>query len=158
MNKQKLLDLLKLFENSRKKLTEDFISENPYIYSLMFEYGENHKFEDEENHQLMKLSIEKYFTEYINHHFKELEKFDDLSEEFNSSMFLFLKSFDVKMDNKNGDLFSEIIHQKLTFLKDIILKSNNDINNRNKLIYSYQKDKTLFDREIKKLIENKKEK
>ena len=83
--------------------------------------------------------------------------FNDLSEEFSKAMFLFLKSFDVKIDNKNlttgSDLFTKIIDQKLTFLKDIISLSNNDVNKQNKLIYSYQKDKTLFDREIKKLIE-----
>jgi hypothetical protein len=93
MNKEKLLELLSLFKNSRKKLTDDFINENPDIYSSMFEY--------EENHQLMRLCIEKYFTEYINYHFQELVKFDDLSEEFSKAMFLFLKSFDVKIDNKN---------------------------------------------------------
>ena len=60
MNKEKLLELLSLFKNSRKKLTDDFINENPDIYSSMFEY--------EENHQLMRLCIEKYFTEYINYH------------------------------------------------------------------------------------------
>ena len=149
MNKEKLLELLSLFKNSRKKLTDDFINENPDTYSSMFEY--------EENHQLMRLCIEKYFTEYINYHFQELVKFDDLSEEFSKAMFLFLKSFDVKIDNKNlttgSDLFTKIIDQKLTFLKDIISLSNNDVNKQNKLIYSYQKDKTLFDREIKKLIE-----
>ena len=149
MNKEKLLELLSLFKNSRKKLTDDFINENPDIYSSMFEY--------EENHQLMRLCIEKYFTEYINYDFQELVKFDDLSEEFSKAMFLFLKSFDVKIDNKNlttgSDLFTKIIDQKLTFLKDIISLSNNDVNKQNKLIYSYQKDKTLFDREIKKLIE-----
>ena len=149
MNKEKLLELLSLFKNSRKKLTDDFINENPDIYSSMFEY--------EENHQLMRLCIEKYFAEYINYHFQELVKFDDLSEEFSKAMFLFLKSFDVKIDNKNlttgSDLFTKIIDQKLTFLKDIISLSNNDVNKQNKLIYSYQKDKTLFDREIKNLIE-----
>ena len=106
----------------------------------------------------MRLCIEKYFTEYINYHFQELVKFDDLSEEFSKAMFLFLKSFDVKIDNKNlttgSDLFTKIIDQKLTFLKDIISLSNNDVNKQNKLIYSYQKDKTLFDREIKKLIDD----
>ncbi len=150
MNKEKLLELLSLFKNSRKKLTDDFINENPDIYSSMFEY--------EDNHQLMRLCIEKYFTEYINYHFQELVKFDDLNEEFSKAMFLFLKNFDVKIDNNNNlttgsDLFIKIIDQKLTFLKDIILLSNNDVNKQNKLIYSYQKDKTLFDREIKKLIE-----
>lgn len=51
MNKEKLLELLSLFKNSRKKLTDDFITENADIYSSMFEY--------EENHQLMRLCIEK---------------------------------------------------------------------------------------------------
>ena len=147
MNKQKLIDLLIIFKSCRERLSNDFIKEhNLDIYLPMFKY--------ESDKELMKLSIEKYFIGFINYHFKEFEKFDMISKEFNSAMLSFLKSFNINVNDINisnsEDLFSMIIQQKLVLLEDIILLSDNDVNKYNKLICSYEKDKTLFDREINK--------
>lgn len=146
MHKETLINLLSLFKSSRDKLSYDFINENIDIYSPMFKY--------EGDNELMKLSIEKYFIGYINSHFREFDKADTKSKEFNNAMISFLKSFNINVNNINStygkDLFSTIIQQKLFFLEDIISLSNNDIDKYNKLMYSYEKDKTLFDREINK--------
>lgn len=149
MKKNTLLDLLSIFSDSREKLVSDFMKESIEIYRPMFEY--------EENEELMTLAIEKYFIGYINYHFKLFINYENIDEEFNKAMLSFIKKFDINVSDVNllngTDLFSNLIQQKQNILEEIINIGNKDNNKYNRLAYSYQKDKTLFDREIRKYIE-----
>ena len=101
----------------------------------------------------MSLAIEKYFVGYINYHFEIFKNYTNIDIEFSRAMLSFIKDFNINVSDSNLDdgkeLFSKIIQQKESFLKEIIYVGNIDSDKFNKLSYSYQKDKTLFDRKMK---------
>ena len=148
MESSKLLDILSIFQQAREKLTTDFVSENLEIYTAMFEY--------EKDNGLMNLSIEKYFTSYLDYHFELIKDFDNIDEEFSKAMLVFLKSFDMKITDTSlssgTDLFTDLVNEKQRILNEMISIGNIDNSKYNKLSYFYQKDKAIFDREIDKLI------
>ena len=143
----KLIDVLTIFKQSREKLSQDFINENIEIFEAMFKY--------ENDNRLMELAIEKYFTGYINYHFEIFSHYTNIDTEFSKAMLLFIKSFNINVTNSNLDngkeLFSMIIRKKESFLNELIHVGNIDNDKFNKLLYSYHKDKTLFDRKINKI-------
>ncbi len=143
----KLVDLLEIFKQSREKLSQDFLNENIEIFEPMFKY--------ENDTELMSLSMEKYFTGYINHHFEIFSNYKNIDMEFSKAMLSFVKNFSISVTNSNLDngkeLFSMLIQQKESFLNELIYVGNIDSDKFNKLSYSYHKDKTLFDREINKI-------
>lgn len=145
MDTNKLIDLLTIFKQSREKLSFDFINEDVEIFTPMFKY--------ENKNELMSLAIEKYFIGYINHHFEIFKNYTNIDIEFSRAMLSFIKDFNINVSDSNLDdgkeLFSMIIQQKESFLKEIIHVGNIDSDKFNKLSYSYQKDKTLFDRKMK---------
>jgi hypothetical protein len=150
MDKNKLLDVLEIFKHSREKLSYDFISENVEIFKPMFQY--------ENEQELMYLAVEKYFIGYINYHFLLSEKYDSIEIEFGEAMLKFLKEINVSFSNSeltaSKGLFLQLLSSKIVFLNDLIGISFESNKKLNKLSYSYQKDKTLFDRKIKQLKEN----
>ncbi len=143
----KLIDLLTIFKQGREKLSQDFLNEDVEIFEPMFKY--------ENNNELMSLAIEKYFTEYINYHFKIFTKCKNIDTEFSKAMLSFIKKFHINVTDLNLDngkeLFYSIIQQKESLLKEMINIGDIDNEKFNKLSYCYHKDKTLFDREINKL-------
>lgn len=145
MDTNKLIDLLTIFKQSREKLSFDFINEDIEIFEPMFKY--------ENENELMSLAIEKYFVGYINYHFEIFKNYTNIDIEFSRAMLSFIKDFNINVSDSNLDdgkeLFSMIIQQKESFLKEIIYVGNIDSDKFNKLSYSYQKDKTLFDRKMK---------
>jgi len=146
MTRNKLIDLLAIFKQSREKLFLDFVEENIEIFEPMFKY--------ESDKELMSLAIEKYFIGYINHHFEIFSNFTNLDIEFSKAMLSFIEKFNINVSdsslNNGKELFYVIIEQKESFLKELIGIANTDNKRFNKLSYSYHKDKTLFDREINK--------
>lgn len=148
MTKNNLLDILSIFKQAREKLSSDFIDEDLEVYTAMFEY--------EKDNALMTLAIERYFTGYIDYHFELQKDFDAIDDEFSKAMLSFLNNFNIKVSDINlshgKDLFSQIIEQKQNILNEMITIGNIDNNKYNKLAYSYQKDKTLFDRKIQQLM------
>jgi len=143
----KLINLLEIFKQSRERLSYDFLNENIEIFEPMFKY--------ENENELMNLAMEKYFTGYINYHFEIFSNYKDMDVEFSKAMLSFVKDFSIGVTNSNLDngkeLFYMIIQQKESFLNELIHVGNIDSDKFNKLSYSYQKDKTLFDREINKI-------
>lgn len=143
----KLINLLKIFKQSRERLSHDFLNEHIEIFEPIFKY--------ENENELMNLAIEKYFTGYINYHFEIFSNYKDIDVEFSKAMLSFVKDFSIGVTNSNLDngkeLFHMIIQQKESFLNELIHVGNIDSDKFNKLSYSYQKDKTLFDREINKI-------
>ena len=150
MENQKLITLLEIFKLSREKLSYDFINENNEIFEPMFA--------NEDDKVLMNFEIEKYFTSYINYHFKVFQNYSEVDIEFSKAMLFFIKSFKINVSDINveggKDLFLKILQDKQLFLQNIIDISNNDDEKYKKLSYSYQKDKRLFEREIQKYKRN----
>ena len=143
----KLIDLLTIFKQSRERLSQDFLNENIEIFEPMFKY--------EDDNELMNLAIEKYFTGYINYHFEIFSNYTDIDVEFSKAMLSFIKKLNISVSDSNlnngKELFSLLLKQKELFLKEMLIIGNIDSERFNKLSYSYHKDKTLFDREMKKL-------
>lgn len=147
MDRNKLLDVLEIFKHSREKLYHDFINEDVEIFKPMFQY--------ENEQELMVLAIEKYFIGYINNHFLLSEKYDSIEIEFGEAMLKFLKEINVNFSNEelitSKGLFLELLSSKIVFLNSLISVGFESNKKLNKLSYSYQKDKTLFDRKIRQL-------
>jgi len=143
----KLVDLLSIFKQSREKLSQDFLSESLEIFEPMFKY--------ENDNDLMSLSMEKYFTGYINYHFEVFLEYSNIDIEFSKAMLSFVKTFNINVSDSNlnngKELFYSILKQKESFLQEMITVGNIDSDKFNKLSYLYQKDKTLFDRELNSL-------
>ncbi len=151
MTNKELVSLLSIFRLSREKLVDDFIKEDVEIFSSMFEY--------ENDIELMRLSIDKYFTSYINYHFQVSLKFENINKEFSHAMLKFLRNFGVQVRNtkleKGKEFFFSIMHKKEKLLEEIINTGRIDSKRYNTLIYSYLKDKALFDRKINVVSEDK---
>ena len=152
MDKNTLIDILTILKKGRKKLLYDFINEKTDIFEAMFKY--------EDDEQLMSLVIDKYFTEYINYHFellKEIQNNHNLEINFSKVMLEFINHFDNL--NKNSryseKLYYKILQDKKNILEELISIGCSDREKFNQLKYIYQKDKRLFDREIKLVGETK---
>lgn len=148
-----LVTILSIFEKSRQQLIFDFLNEETEIYSAMFRY--------EEDELAMKLSIEKYFIQWINTHFTNTESCKDgffdgeLSLEFGEVMVKLIDS--IQPNTKNINKSNSSLMRKILIEKVHILKEFSEVNNRNeqnykKLLYAKDKDNRLFDRQFKTLI------
>ena len=147
MKNTSLEKLLCIFKENRELLILDFIKDDVEIFDSMFRY--------ENNYELMNISIDKWLTKYINNHFKEKYICKEIEIEFSKAMVVLIKKFGVNNSNeafeKSNELFASILSEKKEILNNIIHISNKDTDKFNKLKYSYQKDKVIFNREIKKI-------
>ena len=70
MNKEKLLELLSLFKNSRKKLTDDFINENILLHNdvVVIIHGKSTNILTKEVHKVLSNNkqIKKYYLDNWN--------------------------------------------------------------------------------------------
>lgn len=150
--------LLTVFKKSREQLVSDFNNENIEIYDAMFRF--------EKYEKSMYLSIDKYFMSWIDTHFSVFENLtanDDapekLTKEFAKRMLFLVQKSELTIkasEIEDGrQLFFQMLHEKkelLQKLSDVATKADS---NYRKLIYLYQKDKTLFDRQLSELAGNK---
>jgi len=153
VNKENLLDVLEVFKEGRNSLVLRLTSEEPELFGNLFEY--------EENTSLMALVMEKEYILWINEHFQIFDKFCGSKE--NSETFTLFKELVFKLiENKiieynaNNDISSKdlcisLLQDKREILQDFIGVASKNERNYKKLLYSYQKDKVLFDREFKRL-------
>jgi len=143
MKPTNLTNLLSIFKQSREKMALDFINEDIELFNAMFKY--------EDNSELMDLTIEKYLIRFINYHFEIFKQSESVDEDFNKTMLKFLEEFNINTSNKN--LFLMLIEEKKFLLEEIIKIGDKNTIKYNKLAYSYEKEKRLFDREIQKMKE-----
>jgi len=153
VNKENLLDVLEVFKEGRNSLVLRLTSEEPELFGSLFEY--------EENTNLMALVMEKEYILWINEHFQIFDKFCESRE--NLETFTIFKELVFKLiENKiieysaNNDISSKefcisLLQDKREILQDFIGVASKNERNYKKLLYSYQKDKVLFDREFKRL-------
>ena len=141
-------DILDTFNLARQKLIKDFKNKNREIYLAMFRY-ENHP-------ELMKLSIENYFTSWINFHLSVWsKKHPDTPNElfYHAIKRLLLEIFPnaCEVDSRNYVFISRLISSKVEFINNLIIKGELDDEKYNTLLLEYEKDKALFERKINRL-------
>jgi len=105
--------------------------------------------------------MEKEYILWINEHFQIFDKFCESRD--NLETFTIFKELVFKLiENKiieysaNNDISSKefcisLLQDKREILQDFIGVASKNERNYKKLLYSYQKDKVLFDREFKQL-------
>lgn len=147
---------LRVLKENRRILIEQFTRESAVVFSPMFEY--------ENIDEQMKLAVEKHFIGWLNSHWDTFYSFsgeipkvqiDEVEHQFAIIFSRLLQKFnDFIHENSNeidGSLFSELIQEKINIIKEIIKFGEKSEGNLNKLRYAYQKDKTIFERQMRSL-------
>lgn len=159
MNQQKTLEVLACFRKCRKNLLSAFLNEDKEIFIPMFEF--------EDDILLMELAIEDFFIGWINHHFLFLESVsdslpegaDDSRKLFLDSMLIFIQKYielkDSTLSEESGGFVRSILEDKRQSLKAILDVNKRSSENYKKLLYLHRKDKALFQRQFKSLMEER---
>lgn len=148
MQKQKkfnngLLFLLDLLSKKREELISPFLDKDPEVIGLSFKYERN-----QAGFDLVRI---RYITLWIDKHFQILKK-DDIPKPIKQkALSLFsdligLSSSQVDYTNIKHDL----LLTKVRIIDELLHYEDANIEKRNKLIFSYEKDKALFEREFSK--------
>jgi len=146
--------LLNLLKKMRFRLINDFLEYNTDIYKSMFEH--------ENDSELTKLSIEKYFISWLESHFIYFEEYcktENISEknilELRNTISDLILKYLKYTDNSKSE-YSNFSYQIITELKkelqNLINFGIQDNKNYNKLLFLIEKDKKLFDRQLKLMI------
>ena len=141
------IDVLKTLKQTRKKLLIDFLNQDPLIFIPIFKY--------ENRPTAMNIAIENYFISWINYHFHIGKKYINSK----ASKEIFLKTMDVffckylggaKKDKfPNPEFINDLLERKRRLLQKLLYTEDKDDFNFNTLIMEYEKDKALFQRQIK---------
>jgi hypothetical protein len=152
-----LLALLEVFREARLSLVSRTSSEDPDLFKNFFEF--------EGNIEILKLVIEKECMLWIDKHFEIFDTKDILKSEysnvdkFKESMLTLLEYQAEKGKAQNNlakkDFYLSLISEKNRILNELIQISDVNEQSYQRLVYSYQRDKALFDREFRKLAEDK---
>lgn len=143
-----MVEALYVLNMARNRLVYDFKNKEPAVYLPMFKY--------ENNPELMKLSIENYFTTWVNFHFVAWNKHypDNLGKLF----FRVIKELALKtlsnlgeIDPCNHSFISKLISSKVQLIDGLIRSGERDNEKYKALLLEYEKDKVLFEREINRL-------
>jgi len=147
MAKSDLIDILNIFAHARSKLVSDFVEQKPDVFSAIFKY--------ENDCVPMKFFKERYFIEWINYHFI---LFNDDNNPTSPCYNLFIKTMSQMLsryvannESDNSELMQMLIAEKLMFMQNILSAHDDSDIDYNKLIYSYEKDKALYNRKFKEL-------
>ncbi|MGI6446036.1 MAG: hypothetical protein ACOX2I_10080 [Candidatus Ozemobacteraceae bacterium] len=150
MKNDELLSLLQIFKDARKKLVSDFLEENSNIYIPIYRY--------EDDSSMTQNSIEYYFLQWFNFHFKLFSECYDTS----SCQYLsFIKAMSSLLDNliandkdditnDSGFIF-RLMQDKQELLNKIFELNDKSETNYRKLLHYSSKDKALFERKFKTL-------
>jgi hypothetical protein len=142
-----MMEALHVLNMARNKLISDFKIKGNEVYLPMFKY-ENHP-------ELMNLALEKYFTSWVNFHFVAWhEHYPGKSGKLLYQVIreLLLKHSHIgEIDSYNHSFVYNLISSKIKLIDTLIRKGEVDNEKYNVLLLEYEKDKTLFEREIKRL-------
>ncbi len=151
--------LLKCFKLGREALSAKFTNEDPELYILMFRH--------EPSPAEMNLSISKFFFEWATSHpsiFEEENSLDQnspetkLSSEFIEAYKSFINLYISETSEKDPQTSDALLHLSKDYIESMrtMLKaSSSDKERIQKLRYQHEKSIKLFDRDMRKLMENK---
>jgi hypothetical protein len=158
IDKEKTFAVLIVLQRARAEMIQDFLDHNPDIFTPSFKY--------EASPTLLGLAREKYFMTWLSNHWKlfsqESIRFVDKQKEmekFFASIFLKLlsKSSIIKTDHAEQlNLGIQLIEDIKKTLNGFIKVGDNSDIMRNRLELEIEKNRVLFEREIKKLSEQEK--
>lgn len=155
LNKQDLLGVLDLMRKARGDLVLRTAHESPDLFRNFFEF--------ENDFDMLNLAFEREFNLWIDKHFEMFDSHFNPSDS-HSSITRFKRVMVELVENRvirtstTNDLASKdfcisLLSEKISILNNLIEISKKNEKQYQRLLYSYQKDKTLFDREFKKLME-----
>ncbi|MBD2233740.1 hypothetical protein [Phormidium tenue] len=159
MKNQETLEILAYLKKCRQNLLSAFLNEEKEVFIPMFEF--------EDDILLMELAIEDFFIGWINHHFQFLdcvssalpEGTDEVQKLFLNSMLAFIQKYiefkDSTLSKESGDFVYSILEDKRQSLKAILDVNKRSSENYKKLLYLHRKDKALFQRQLKSLMEER---
>jgi hypothetical protein len=157
LNKKETFATLQVLKQGRAEMVQDFLDHKPDIYTPSFKY--------EDSPALLSLAREKYFMTWLSSHWQlfshEATFFTDKQKEMDSifaTVFFKLlgKWVIIKTDHAGQlNLGIQLIEDMQKTLNEFIKVGNNSDVMRNKLEVEIEKNRVLFEREIKKLSEMK---
>ncbi|NOU15572.1 MAG: hypothetical protein HOO92_16685 [Methylococcaceae bacterium] len=147
-----VLDVLKI---TRANMCRDFLEHNPVIYTPSYKY--------ELSPKLLEIARDRYFLVWLSSHWQvfityieencSIERHDKLKVEFSGTLIRLLSRWSILQENSNSQL-----NLGLTLIKDMenglnafIQTTENTDALKNKLVMALEKNRILFDRQIKKL-------
>lgn len=155
LNNNELIGILSLLRNARRKLLSRSELENPELFNSFFEF--------ENNFELLNLAFEREFNLWVDGHFSEFDEALEIGKSqaaircFNELMVELVQSRVIKTTSENNIASREfcisLLSDKILVINELIAVSRKSTKQYQRLLYSYQKDKALFDREFQTLME-----
>ncbi|MFE8729189.1 hypothetical protein [Aeromonas hydrophila] len=155
LNNNELIGILSLLRNARRKLLSRSQLENPELFNNFFEF--------ENNFELLNLAFEREFNLWVDGHFSEFDEAPEIGKSraeircFNELMVELVQSRVIKTTSEKNIASREfcisLLSDKILVINELIAVSRKSTKQYQRLLYSYQKDKALFDREFQTLME-----
>lgn len=147
---------LKVLEQCRAEMVQDFMSHKPEIYAPSFKY--------ETSLVLLKLAREKYFTMWLSNHWQifnqiisqlPIEEQRNMETHFSRVFLALLGKWSVlkTTDAYQVSLGKKLIDDMVVALNELIKSGDKSDMKRNQLEITLEKNRVLFDREFKRLSE-----
>lgn len=155
INNTELLSLLWVMKKARTDLASRSEYEDPELFKNFFEF--------ERQQDMLNLAFEREFNLWVDKHFKIIDSHEEfkvsepVSNKFNKLMVSLVEDRVLKTETSTDIASKEFCISLLSEKKGLLdsLIQINDKSNKyyKRLLYSYQKDKALFEREFNKLME-----
>ena len=155
-SKPDLLRVLSLMEKARGMLVSRTAHESPELFKNFFEF--------DKDLELLNLAFEREFNLWVDKHFEMFDKcFNDSDSPYCIDRFkkLIVELVESRVirtsttyDLASKDFCISLLSEKVAILNKLIEVSQNSEKQYQRLLYSYQRDKSLFNREFEKLMEN----
>lgn len=154
-NKKQTFAALQVLKQGRAEMVQDFLDHKPDIYTPSFKY--------EDSPVLLKLAREKYFMTWLSSHWKlfthEATFFTDKQKEmeaiFTTVFLQLLEKWSIvkTRDSHQLNLGLSLVNDMENSLNQFIKAGEKSESMKNVLELALEKNRVLFDREIKKLSE-----
>ncbi|RRD89838.1 hypothetical protein [Conchiformibius steedae] len=148
MNRIELTQTLDVLRLARASLIERTCSEEPELFTKLYQF--------ENNRRALSLSFEQEFIDWINRHFELAEAKGLLDSTVFLQTILQLmgrhQALDEALLKEMGAVSNELLQQKREIIQSIIQADMNSEKNYQRLLYSLEKDKALFQRQFNQLL------
>jgi len=146
---------IEMLKRGREKLINDFLSNNHDIFIPMFKYR---KFSEH-----MDLSIEKYFSMWLDHHLQIMKEFfevneidkqivSELKENFAPIFLKLIEHTNIEIITKNySGLFRLLLKKKIELLEKISKIGDKSNEKYQELELEFYKTKDLYEKQIERL-------
>jgi hypothetical protein len=132
-----------MFVKKREELVTSFLDKHVDIIGLTFKYETNQAAFDLVRDRFKSLWIDQHFLQILN---------DDISETTRKKIMSLLVNYLETNEStlNDSDIIHSLLQKKIEILGELISFEDNNIRKYNELKFSYERDKALFERELKK--------